>query len=139
MLFGKQIIPKNRTTKRYRDPHLFLLGSVPTQNDIHIVSSKLPTNKQELLAFIAKKEDFDQTKNKKPFHHNHLHLLVQIMVMKVDRQNYWQALQLSLLHLFFISCACSSLTRASFLCLISNLSVLLSFSAVDLNIKLASI
>ena len=51
-------------TKRYRDPHLFLLGSVPTQNDIHIVTSKLLTNKQELLAFIAKKEDFDQTKKK---------------------------------------------------------------------------
>ena len=51
-------------TKRHRDPRLFLLGSVPTQDDIHIGTSKLPTNKQELLAFIAKKEDLDQTKNK---------------------------------------------------------------------------
>ena len=57
--------------KRHRDPCLFLLGSVPTQNDIHIVTSKsLPTNKQVLLAFIAKKEEFNQTKNKKPFHYN---------------------------------------------------------------------
>ena len=53
-------------TKRHRDPRLFLLGSVPTQNNIHIVTGKLPNNKQVLLAFIAKKEDFDQTKNKKP-------------------------------------------------------------------------
>ena len=67
VLLGKEIIRKNGMTKRYKDPHLFLLGSVRTQNDIHIVTSKLPTNKQELLAFIAKKEDFDQTKNKKPF------------------------------------------------------------------------
>ena len=79
MLLGKQIISKNRKTKRHRDPRLFLLGSVPTQDDIHVVTSKLPTNKQVLLAFIAKKEEFDQTKNKKPFHHNHLHLLVQMM------------------------------------------------------------
>ena len=75
-------------TKRHRDSGLFLLGSVPTQDYIHIVISKLPTNKQVLLAFIANKEEFDQTKNIKPFHHNHLHLLVQIIVMKVDRQNY---------------------------------------------------
>ena len=53
-------------TKRYRALRLFLLGCVPTQNDIHIVTSKLLTNKQVLLAFIARKEDFDQTKNKKP-------------------------------------------------------------------------
>ena len=74
MLLGKQIIPKNALTKRHRDPRLFLLGSVPSQDDIHIVTSELPTNKQ--VAFIAKKEEFDQTKNKKPFHCNHLHLLV---------------------------------------------------------------
>ena len=117
-------------TKRYRDSRLFLQGSVPAQNDIHIVTSKVPTNKQELLAFIAKKEEFDQTKNKKPFHHNHLHFLVQMIVMKVDRQNYWQALQLLLLRFFFISSACSNLTRASFLCLISNLCVLISFPAI---------
>ena len=54
MLFGEQIIRKNRMTKRHRDPRLFLLRSVPTHNDIHIVTSKLPTNKQEL---IAKKEE----------------------------------------------------------------------------------
>ena len=53
-------------TKRHKDSRLFLLGSVPTQNDIHIVTSKLPTNKQVLLAFTTKKEEFDQTKNKKP-------------------------------------------------------------------------
>ena len=53
-------------TKRHRDPCLFLLGSVPTQDDIHIVARKLTTNKQVLLAFIAKNEKFDQTKNKKP-------------------------------------------------------------------------
>ena len=53
-------------TKHHRDPRLCLLGSVPTQDDIHIVASKLPINKQVLLAFIAKKEEFDQTKNKKP-------------------------------------------------------------------------
>ena len=130
-LFGKEIIRKNGMTKRHRDLHLFLLGSVPTQNNIHIVTSKLPTNKQELPAFIAKTEDFDQTKNKKPFYHDHLHLLVQMIVMKVNRQNYWQALQLLLLHFFLISSACSSLTRASFLCLISDLCVLISFPAVD--------
>ena len=97
-------------TKRHRDPRLFLLASVPTQIDIHIVTSKsLPTNKQVLLTFIAK-EEFNQTKNKKPFHHNHLHLLVQMIVMNVDRQNYRQALQLLLLHFFPISSACSSLT-----------------------------
>ena len=66
MLFGKEIIHKNRMTKRHTDPRFVLLGSVPTQNDIHIVTSKLPNNKQELLAFIAKNEEFDQTKNKKP-------------------------------------------------------------------------
>ena len=108
MLLGKQIIRKNRMTKHHRDPRLFLLGSVSTQNDIHFVTSKLPTNKQVLLAFTAKKEEFDQTKNKKPFYHNHLHLLVQMIVMKVDRQNYWQALQLLLLHFFLISSASSS-------------------------------
>ena len=53
-------------TKCHSYPRLFLLGSVPTQDEIHIVTSKLPTNKQVLLAFIAKKEEFDQTKNKKP-------------------------------------------------------------------------
>ena len=112
MLLGKQIIRKNRMTKRHKDPRLFLLGSVPTQNDIHIVTSKLTTNKQVglLLPFIAKNEEFDQTKNKKLFHHNHLHLLEQMIVMRVDRQNYWQALQLLLLHFFLISSACSSLT-----------------------------
>ena len=52
-------------TKRHRDPRLFLLGSVPTQDGIHIVTSKVPTNKQVLLAFIGKKE-FDPIKNKKP-------------------------------------------------------------------------
>ena len=51
-------------TKRHRDLRLFLLGSVPTQDDIHIVTRKLTTNKQVLLAFIAKKEEFDHTKNK---------------------------------------------------------------------------
>ena len=66
VLLPKQIIRKNIMTKRHRDPRLFLLGSVPNQNDIHIVTSKLPTNKQVLLAFIAKNEEFDQTKNKKP-------------------------------------------------------------------------
>ena len=66
MLLGKQIIRKNRMTKRLRDLRLFLLGFVPTQNDIHIVTSKLPTNKRVLRAFIAKNEEFDQTKNKKP-------------------------------------------------------------------------
>ena len=92
----------NRMTKRHGDSCLFLLESVLTQNDHQIVTSKLPTNKQVglLLAFIVKKEEFDQTKNKKPFHHNHLHLLVLMIVMKVDRQNYWQALQLLLLHFF---------------------------------------
>ena len=100
VLLGEQIIRKNRMTKRHRDPRLFLLGSLLTQDDIHIVTSKLPTNNQVLLAFIAKKEEFDQTKHKKPFHHNHLLLLVQMIVMKVDRQNYWQALQLLLLHFF---------------------------------------
>ena len=53
-------------TKRYKDPHLFLPETVLTQNDIHIVTNKLPNNKQVLLAFIAKKEDFDQAKNNKP-------------------------------------------------------------------------
>ena len=53
-------------TKRHRDPRLFLQGSVPTQDDIHIVTSELPTNEQVLLAFIAKKEIFDQTKNINP-------------------------------------------------------------------------
>ena len=78
MLLGKQIIHKNTLTKRHRDPCLFLLESVPNQDDIHNVTSKLPTKKQVglLPAFIAKKEEFDQTKNKKPFHYNHLHLLV---------------------------------------------------------------
>ena len=66
MLLGKQIIRKNTMIKRHRDPRLFLLGSFPTPDDIHIVTSKLPTNKQVLLAFIAKKEEFDQTENKKP-------------------------------------------------------------------------
>ena len=110
IVLGKQVIRKNATTKRHRDPRLVLLGSVSTQDVIRIVTSKLPTNKQVLLAFIAKKEEFDQTKNKKPFHYNHLHLLVQIIVMKVDRQNYWQALQLLLLFFFIFSSACSSLT-----------------------------
>ena len=88
-------------TKRHRDPRLFLLGSVPIQDDIHIVTSKLPTNKQVLLAFIANKAEFDQTNNKKPFHRGHLHFLMQMIVIKVNRQNYWQALQLLLLHFFF--------------------------------------
>ena len=39
---------------------------MPTQDDIHIVTSQLPTNQRILLAFIAKKEEFDQTKNKNP-------------------------------------------------------------------------
>ena len=64
---GEQIILKNRMTKRHRVSRLFLLGAVPTQNDIHIVASKLPTNKQVLLAFIAKKEEFDRTKTKSLF------------------------------------------------------------------------
>ena len=54
-------------TKRHTDPRLFLLGSVPTQDDIHIATGKLPTNKQVLLAFIAKKEEFDQAKKKAMF------------------------------------------------------------------------
>ena len=66
MLVGKQIIHKNRIIERYRDSRLNLSGSVPTQNDIHIVTSKLSNNRQVLLAFIAKIEEFDQTKNKKP-------------------------------------------------------------------------
>ena len=66
MLLGKQIIRKNAMTKRHIDPCLFLLGSVPTPDDIHIVTSKLRTNQQVLLAFIAKKDEFDQTKNKNP-------------------------------------------------------------------------
>ena len=82
MLLGKQIIRTNTMTERHIDPRLFLLGSVPTQDDIHIVTSKLPTNKQVLLVFIANKEEFNQTKNKKPFHHNHLHLLVHMIVIK---------------------------------------------------------
>ena len=65
-LFRKQIIHKNRMTKRHGDPRLFLLGSVPTQDDIRIVTRKLTTNKQVLLAFITKKEEFNQIKNKKP-------------------------------------------------------------------------
>ena len=109
------MIRKNTMTKRHRDPRSFLLGSVLTQNDIHIVTSKLPTSKQVLPAFIAKKEEFDQTKNKKPCHHNHQHLPVLMIVTKVDRQNYWQALQVLLLYIFLISSACLSLTRASFL------------------------
>ena len=88
MLLGKQIIRKNALNKRHRDPHLFLLGSVSTQHDIYIVTSKLPTNKQVLLTFIAIKEEFDQTKNKKPFHHNYLHLLVQMIMMKDDCQKF---------------------------------------------------
>ena len=66
MLLGKQIIPKNTLIKRHRDPRLFLLESVLTQDDIHIVTSQLPTNKQVLLEFVAKEEEFDQTKNKQP-------------------------------------------------------------------------
>ena len=66
-LLGNQFIRKNRMTTLHKNPRLFLLGSVPTQDDINIVISKLPTNKQVglLLAFIAKKEKFDQSKNKK--------------------------------------------------------------------------
>ena len=66
VLLSKQIIRKNTLNKRHRDPRLFQLGSVPTQHDIYIVTSKLPTNKQVLLAFVANKEKFDQTQNKKP-------------------------------------------------------------------------
>ena len=66
VLLGKQIIRKNALNKRHRDPRLFLLGSVPTQHDIYIVTSKLPTNKQVLLAFVANKEKFYQAQNKKP-------------------------------------------------------------------------
>ena len=53
-------------TTRHRVPRLFLQESVPTQDDIHIVTRKLTTNKQVLLAFITKNEEIDQTKNKKP-------------------------------------------------------------------------
>ena len=65
VLLGKQIIRENTMTKRHRDPRLSLLGSVLTQDDIHIVTSKLLTNQQVLLALIAKQE-FDQTKKRKP-------------------------------------------------------------------------
>jgi len=56
----------NKMSKRHGDSRLFLLGSVPTQVDKHIVTSKLPTNKQMLFAFIAKKEEeFGKIKTKK--------------------------------------------------------------------------
>ena len=49
--------------KRLIDSHLFLLGSVPTHDDKLIPINKLPTNKQVLLSFIARKEE-EYTTNK---------------------------------------------------------------------------
>jgi len=49
--------------KRYGDPRLFLLGSVPTLDDKKILTSKLPTNKQVLFSFIIRKEE-EYSKNK---------------------------------------------------------------------------
>ena len=42
---------------RYKDPRYFLLGTVPTIDDKKIATGKLPTNKQILLSFIARKEE----------------------------------------------------------------------------------
>ena len=52
-------------TERHKDFCLFLLRSVPTQYNIHILTSKLSTTKHILSAFIAKKEYFCKSENKK--------------------------------------------------------------------------
>ena len=50
-------------SKMLTDSRLFLLGSVPTHDDKLISINKLPTNKQVLLSFIARKEE-EYTTNK---------------------------------------------------------------------------
>lgn len=41
---------------RYKDPRFFLLSTTPCEEDLHIQSSKLPTRKEVLLAFLIRKE-----------------------------------------------------------------------------------
>ena len=50
-------------SKWLTDSSLFLLGSVPTHDDKLIPINKLPTNKQVLFSFIARKEE-EYTTNK---------------------------------------------------------------------------
>ena len=49
---------------RFKDPKYFLLGTVPTSEDKKIVTAKLPTYRQVLLAFLARREEY-ATKNDK--------------------------------------------------------------------------
>ena len=72
VLLGKQIIRKNTMTKRHRDLRSFLLESFPTQDDIHIVTSKLPTNKLVLPASLLKKKNSTKLETKSRFQSCHV-------------------------------------------------------------------
>ena len=49
---------------RFKDPKYFLLGTVPTSEDKSIVTAKLPTYRQVLLAFLARREEYATKKDK---------------------------------------------------------------------------